>query len=168
VTGLALIIRIVSSSSVCATTNSRRWADIPMVRNRRSDFEWSPSGNVVESGSSKTVPASRKSTPCFSTFAVALPGSHANTTQPVYPLAGADWAEHDGDGGVHLVQPAATARGESGLASCAAGESSSGDKRVTIGSGSQRTLADASPGVIRKTWGQRSPATPSGLVKAHS
>ena len=101
-------------------------------------------------------------------FAVALPGSHANTTPPVYPLAGADWAEHDGDGGVHLVQPAATARGESGLASCAAGESSSGDKRVTISSGSQRTLADASPRIIRKTWGQRSPATPSGLVKAHS
>jgi hypothetical protein len=73
-------------------------------------LEWSPSGNVVESGSSKTVPASRKSTPCFSTFAVALPGSHAKTTQPVYLLAGADWAEHDGDGdceeddGGHLIR----------------------------------------------------------------
>ena len=38
---------------------------------------------------------------------------------------------------------AATARGEGGTVSCAASESSSADKRVTNGGGSQRTLAAA-------------------------
>lgn len=48
---------------------------------------------------------------------------------------------------------AATARGESDLVYCAVGESSLGDKRVTNGSGSQRTLADASLEILRKAWG---------------
>ena len=45
-----------------------------MMRNRRSPVEWSASGNVVESGSSKTVAASRKSTPCFVRFSSAFVG----------------------------------------------------------------------------------------------
>jgi len=48
---------------------------------------------------------------------------------------------------------AATARGESDLLYCAVGEPGLGDKRVTNGSGSQRTQADASLGILRKSWG---------------
>jgi hypothetical protein len=43
------MIRMVSLSSVCATTSSRPGADIPIIKNLRSDVEWSRSGKVVES-----------------------------------------------------------------------------------------------------------------------
>ena len=44
------------------------------------------SGNVVESGSSKTVAASRKSTPCALRFSSALFGSQVNFTTSLYAL----------------------------------------------------------------------------------
>lgn len=56
------------------------------MRNRRSPVEWSASGNVVESGSSNTVAASRKSTSCLLRFSFAFAGSHVNVTETVYPL----------------------------------------------------------------------------------
>ena len=58
-----------------------------MMRNRRSPDEWSSSGKVVESGSSKTVAASRKSTPCFLRFSSAFRGSQVNVTGSVYVLS---------------------------------------------------------------------------------
>src|SRR5439155_26012399 len=57
---------------------------LPIFRNRRSPTEWSTSGNVVDNGSSKTVAASRKSTPCFLKFSSAFSGSHVNVTESVY------------------------------------------------------------------------------------
>ena len=83
---LALMIRIVSPVSVCDTTRIRPGADKPMIRNRRSAREWSVSGNVVESESSKTVAASRKSTPCALRFSFALFGSQVNFTTSLYAL----------------------------------------------------------------------------------
>lgn len=59
---------------------------MPMMRKRDSPTEWSPSGNATESGSSNTVAASRKSTPCFLRFASAFFGSQVNCTDLVYAL----------------------------------------------------------------------------------
>jgi hypothetical protein len=54
------MIRTVSASSVYDTTSTWPYAETPMIKNRRSDVEWSASANVVESASSNTVAASRK------------------------------------------------------------------------------------------------------------
>ena len=83
-TGRALMIRIVRSFSVWATTSRRPPADRPIVRKRLSDSEWSISGNVIASGSPKIVAASRNPTPCLRRFVASLRGSHSNSIRGQY------------------------------------------------------------------------------------
>ena len=77
------MIRIVSSSSVWATTNGRPRSEIPKVTNLTSVIEWSGSALVADMGSLKAVTASSKETPCFLRFDVAFLGSHLNFI-PIY------------------------------------------------------------------------------------
>ena len=86
--------RTSSPISVCATTRRRRCADIPIVRNRRSEEEWSRSGNVVDNRPSKTVAASRKSTRCVVRFAAASSAFHVNVTPSVYTSSAAETPEN--------------------------------------------------------------------------
>src|SRR5687768_3644952 len=71
------MIRIVSPSSVYATTNNLCRAETPNVMNRCSSKEWSGSTSVLDRGSNRAVLASSKETPCFQTLDLALNGSHS-------------------------------------------------------------------------------------------
>jgi hypothetical protein len=61
-------------------------ADEPMIAKRRSRTECLGSGTVSERGSSKTVLASSKETPCLLRFCLAFSESHSNLsfTPPLY------------------------------------------------------------------------------------
>jgi hypothetical protein len=76
----ALIILMPSLRSACATIRTRPRRDIPTVRKRCSDEEWSGSGYVIAKGSPNTLAASWNETRCFLRFRRALAGSHSKFT----------------------------------------------------------------------------------------
>src|SRR5437016_4696785 len=80
------MIRILLSLSQWHTTNRPPRSDSPKVTNRCSSAECSGSSIVNDNGSSKTVEASSKETPCFSAFDLAFAGSHSNPMNMAFGL----------------------------------------------------------------------------------
>jgi hypothetical protein len=72
----ALMMRIVSPSSVWATTSNRPRSETPNVTYRSSLAEWSGSKPVAAMGSLKAVVASSNETLCFRRFSRAFLRSH--------------------------------------------------------------------------------------------
>lgn len=83
VAGRALMIRIRSLRSQCATNTSCSLIVWPIVISRCSSAEWSGSANVNASGSKNTDAASSNETPCFFRLAAAFRASHSKITPPL-------------------------------------------------------------------------------------
>src|SRR5438034_2342813 len=75
------MILIVSLRSVHAIARRRPTGDMPKATKRSSSNEWSGSGPIADSGSSRAVAASSKEIRCFARFSRALTGSHAMRTR---------------------------------------------------------------------------------------
>src|SRR5450432_1684706 len=75
---LALMSRVVPSRSVWNTARRRPRRLTPKSTKRSSLHEWRGSETVTESGSSNTVEASAKDTPCLARFCAAFSASHSN------------------------------------------------------------------------------------------
>jgi hypothetical protein len=155
----ALIILMPSLRSACATIKTRPALDVPTVRKRCSDAEWSGSGYVIAKGSPNTLAASWNETRCFLRFRRALAGSHSKFTLPSYPaeLQRGNWRRFSRFGHEGCGERRSARDIDDGVASRLCGGYSGSN-------GLQRTAHEAPSAVVENDYGK--PTTLQVLLEA--